>query len=128
VRGVILLAHGSRAAVDEANDFLNEAVAGVKKLLGTELVEPAWMNPKSCRQDLRRAAARLVAAGVRQVVVAPVFLTAGLHIRRDIPERVAELKRCYPEVEFVTTRHLGCDPRLVEVLHERIREAANWTS
>ncbi|MEW6172294.1 MAG: CbiX/SirB N-terminal domain-containing protein [Bacillota bacterium] len=128
MEGIVVLGHGSRAAVDEANSFLELVAGEIKKVFGAARVEPAWMNPKSQRQNLSQAVAKLVAEGVKRVVVAPVFLTDGLHIRKDIPEDMAALKEQYPEVEFRLARHLGFDSRVVAILAERIGEVRDGVS
>jgi sirohydrochlorin ferrochelatase len=127
LEGIVVLGHGSRAAVDEANSFL-ELVAGEIKKVFAARVEPAWMNPKSQRQNLSEAVAKLVKEGVNRVIVAPVFLTDGLHIRKDIPEDVAALKEQYPGVEFRLARHIGFDSRVAAILAERIGEVRDGVS
>lgn len=122
MEGIVILGHGSRAAVDEANSFLERVAAEIGGIFNDARVEPAWMNPKSQRQDLARAVARLVMEGAKRIIVAPVFLTDGLHIRKDIPEDIAALKKEYPGVEFRLARHLGFDRRIVAILAERIGE------
>lgn len=128
MEGIVILGHGSRAAVDEANSFLELVAGEIKKVFGAARVEPAWMNPKSQRQNLSQVVAKLVAEGVKRVIVAPVFLTDGLHIRKDIPEDMAALKEQYPEVEFRLARHLGFDSRVVAILAERIGEVRDGVS
>lgn len=123
IEGVVLLGHGSRAVVDEANQFLIRMAEMVRAELGLAHVEPAFMNPRSLRQDLAGAVRALVDRGVRRLVVAPVFLTDGLHLRRDIPAEVERLRAAYPEVEIRLAAHLGCDPRILAVILDRIREA-----
>jgi len=44
--GVVILGHGSRAAVGEANLVLLEIAEMVKRQLSLELVEMAFMNEK----------------------------------------------------------------------------------
>lgn len=128
MEGIVVLGHGSRAAVDEANSFLELVAAEIGRIFRNTWVEPAWMNPRSQRQDLAGAVARLVARGAKQIIVAPVFLTDGLHIRKDIPKDIAALKEEYPGVEFRLARHLGFDPRIVAILAERIGEVRDGVS
>ncbi|MEW6446503.1 MAG: CbiX/SirB N-terminal domain-containing protein [Bacillota bacterium] len=128
MEGIVVLGHGSRLPVDEANKFLEQVAAEIGRLFTGARVEPAWMNPKSQRQDLAGAVARLVAQGARRIIVAPVFLTDGLHIRKDIPEELAALRERYPGVEFRFARNLGFDARIIAVLAERIREVRDGVS
>lgn len=128
MEGIIVLGHGSRAAVDEANVFLERLSAVIARIFPTVRVEPAWMNPRAARQNFAGAAAKLVAAGAKKIIVAPVFLTDGLHIRKDIPEELVALSSAYPGVEFVLARHIGFDPRVVAIVAERIAEVRDGVS
>ncbi len=123
-KGIILLGHGSRARVDEANQLLVEMASLLKNRIRAGEIAPAWMNSKSGRPGLREAAVELVQAGCREIIVAPWFLTDGLHIREDIPEIIAELEKRYPEVRFAMARPMGADPRLAEILMDRIGEVS----
>jgi sirohydrochlorin ferrochelatase len=107
---------------------LERVAAEIAKIFPRARVEPAWMNPKSQRQNLFQAVDRLVAEGARRIIVAPVFLTDGLHIRKDIPEDLAALREQYPGVEFCFARNLGFDARIVAILAERIGEVRDEVS
>ncbi|HHW07447.1 MAG TPA: cobalamin biosynthesis protein CbiX [Clostridia bacterium] len=121
-KGIILLGHGSRARVDEANQLLVEMASLLKNRIRAGEIAPAWMNSKSGRPGLREVAARLAEAGFTEIIVAPWFLTSGLHIQEDIPEMLEELRQRYPRVRFALARPLGADPRLADILAERIQE------
>lgn len=124
-KGIILLGHGSRARVDEANQLLVEMVALLKDRVQADAILPAWMNSKSGRPGLREVAGRLAEDGFTEIIVAPWFLTSGLHIREDIPAILEELEECYPQVKFAMAKPLGADPRIADILVERIREVEN---
>lgn len=124
-KGIVLLGHGSRARVDDANLLLLEMVDILKDKIEADEIVPAWMNSKSNRPGLMEAASSLAEAGFEQIIVAPWFLTSGLHIKEDIPAMLAELKQRYPKVKFVMARPLGADPRLADILVERIQEVEN---
>ncbi len=58
--------------------------------------------------DLPAAAAELCAAGCRSVIVVPVFLGQGGHVRDDLPALVQD----------AAARHPGCQFRLIEAAGE----------
>jgi len=120
--GLVVLGHGSRVAVDEANQVLLSLAAMVKERTGFDLLETAFMNPKSQRQNLAEAVGKIVRGGAKRIIVAPVFLSNGLHMQKDIPAEIAELKEKY-QVEISLAAHLGPDPRIADVVVERIKEA-----
>ncbi|MDA8210586.1 MAG: CbiX/SirB N-terminal domain-containing protein [Clostridia bacterium] len=121
--GIVVLGHGSKTVVDEANLALFGVVDLVKNKLNTSLVEAAFMMRESGKQTLQQAIDKLVEQGANRIVVAPWFLTNGLHIQQDIPEELAEARKRHGElVEIAFARHLGPDPRIVDVLVDRIGE------
>ncbi|MEW6274401.1 MAG: CbiX/SirB N-terminal domain-containing protein [Bacillota bacterium] len=121
--GIVVLGHGSRRAVDEANHVLLRLAEMVKAGTGADLLETAFMNPKAQRQNLADAVGKLVAGGATKIIVAPVFLSNGLHMQKDIPAEIALLKEKHA-VEIKTAAHLGADPRIAAVIVDRIREVA----
>jgi sirohydrochlorin ferrochelatase len=121
-RGIVILAHGSRAEVGEANRQLLKVVEMFRERTGNEHVKPAYMNVKSKGPGLSEAVAGLKGEHCEEIVVAPWFLTRGLHIQKDIPEMIEELRNRYPQVRIVMAEPLGPDSRLVDILLDRIRE------
>jgi sirohydrochlorin ferrochelatase len=57
------------------------------------------------------------------VVLVPYFLSAGVHVRRDLTEARAKLASRFPAVDFRLAEPLGRHPLLLEVVAERAREA-----
>ncbi|MEW6426342.1 MAG: CbiX/SirB N-terminal domain-containing protein [Bacillota bacterium] len=121
--GIVVLGHGSRRTVDGANHVLLRLAEMVKASTGADLLETAFLNPRAQRQNLADAVRKLVAGGAKRIIVAPVFLSNGLHIQRDIPAEIEQLKEKY-RVEIVPAAHLGADPRIAAVIVDRIREVA----
>jgi sirohydrochlorin ferrochelatase len=57
------------------------------------------------------------------VVLLPYFLSAGVHVRRDLDEHRRRLAEQYPQVEFLLAQPLGRHPLLLEVVAERASQA-----
>lgn len=125
-KGVVVLGHGSSMVMDEANQVLLQ-LAGIvwekinQENLRVDFFAPAFMNPKAQRQNLEQVVAEMVQKGAEEVIVAPVFLTHGRHTQEDIPAEIKRLKEKY-RVEIKTASHLGADPRIGEIILERIKE------
>jgi len=117
-----MLGHGSRAAVGEANDIIIEIAQQVKEVLQQDVFEVAYMNEKSGRQGLAEAIDKVMAQGVEKIVIAPLFITNGMHIRYDIPEEIEEAKKKHSNVEIVFARIIGADPVLAKLMADRITE------
>lgn len=115
---LLLIAHGSRHA---------EANADLVWLAG-ELAEgdycaavPAYLE--LAEPDIATGAERCVAAGARRVILVPYFLSAGVHVRRDLEAQRKALGLRFPDVQFLLTEPLGRDPLLAAVVRRRIAEA-----
>jgi sirohydrochlorin ferrochelatase len=117
--GYIVFAHGS--SVESANQAVRSVAAEVSQRGGYPTVEAAFLE--GGRPDLKEAVASLAAKGLSRVVVIPYFLTLGLHLQRDLPRLVEELKRLNPDLEIDVTPPLDAHPSLVEALLDRAKES-----
>jgi sirohydrochlorin cobaltochelatase len=112
MQGLILFAHGARDP-RWAEPF--ERTARRLRALHPDgpvaLAYLEFMAP-----DLARCGAELVAAGCTEVSVLPVFLGAGGHVRKDLPERVATLRAEHPGVQWRLHTAAGESDTLVEAL------------
>jgi sirohydrochlorin ferrochelatase len=115
MEAILILAHGSREKQTEV-DF--QTLVDAVRSRTDKLVETAFMefSPKSIASSL----ADLSSRGIRQVRVIPYFLFTGVHIRKDIPEEIAAFREENPGMEIVLEPVLGTDPRMVDLLAERI--------
>jgi sirohydrochlorin ferrochelatase len=120
--GIVVLGHGSRSIVGEANQAILDIAAQVREMLGVTVLEVAFMNRKSLRQNLIDAIGKVVEQGVDRVVIAPLFITRGMHMVKDIPEEIEAAKEKYKNVEFIFAGHMGSDYRIAQIMTERVRE------
>lgn len=110
--GVVLFAHGARDAAwaapfERVRDEVAARIAPVPVLLSyLELMTP----------DLETATAALVDAGRTRVVVVPLFLGQGSHLRRDLPERIAALKARWPDVTLDVAGAAGEDDAVLAAM------------
>jgi sirohydrochlorin ferrochelatase len=74
------------------------------------------------RPTLAEAVAAALRRGAQEVLVVPLFLYDGVHVQKDIPEQLEELRRQYPGLQLRCTASLGSDPRIAEIVVDRIRE------
>lgn len=110
--GVILLSHGSRDPLWRAPlEAVQALIARTQPALPCcsaylELTPPS----------LAEAAEQLIAQGVTQLRITPLFLGTGTHARKDIPQLVAELRSRHPEIHVEVQPSVGEDPRLTALL------------
>jgi sirohydrochlorin ferrochelatase len=116
---LLLIAHGSRQA--EANEDLHHLGARLRRR-GWDIVEPAFLELAG--PDIDEGGRRCVAQGAGCVVMVPYFLSAGVHVRRDLTAARDRLAARFPGVEFRLAEPLGRHPLLADVVAERVREAA----
>jgi sirohydrochlorin ferrochelatase len=115
---LLLIAHGSRN--EDANADLRHAAAGLLTR-GFEIVEPCYLE--TAAPDVDGGGARCVEQGARRVLLVPYFLSAGIHVRRDLAAARDRLAARFPAVEFRLAEPLGRHPLLLDVVAERAREA-----
>ncbi len=116
--GIILLSHGSR--LPDAQDVLGGLVEQIRSAGDFSHVTGASLQFN--RPDLPAAVAETVSAGVDRLIVVPLFLYMGMHMKKDIPEIVEEERKKYPRVRIDLAGNIGADRKLAEILLDRIRE------
>ena len=116
--GFLLCGHGSRDPVS-VQGFIEIARGLAPRLAGRPFAH-GFME--LARPDLETAVGTLAAAGAGRVLAVPGFLTAGRHLREDLPRELAAAAGRHG-VEVRLGRELGPDPRLVQALGDRIAEA-----
>jgi sirohydrochlorin ferrochelatase len=114
-----LIAHGSRQA--EANADLQYFVEEFRRGGEYAVVEASFLE--LAEPTIQDAGARCVDQGAEQVVLLPCFLSAGVHVQRDLSEARRCLAKRFPKVKFLLAQPLGQHPLLMEVLMERARTA-----
>jgi len=107
--GVILIAHGARDS-RWVSPFVRMREDLAEKL-GTRRVALAFMD--LAPPTLAEAAAELSRAGMRSVLVVPVFLSGGGHVAHDIPALVDAERTRHPEVTFEVAGALGEEREVV---------------
>ncbi len=122
---IILVGHGSPKKdannMDVVGRMLHESL---HPGCADECVFTAYLQFQSpTLQDALDAALK---NGTKKVIIHPYFLSAGMHVTKDIPEVIEGYKKSSPDVEFVYTEPLGVSQRLVALVMERMNEAAGF--
>jgi sirohydrochlorin ferrochelatase len=112
--GLIVFGHGS--SIESANQAVREVAAAMARSGGYTLVETAFLE--GGRPDLGSAARTLVSRGAERLIVLPL----GLHLQRDLPKLVNEVREMVG-VPVEVTPPLDGHPALEQILLTRAREA-----
>ena len=115
---VLLIAHGSRH--EPANDELRELAERIAARTGITIVEPCFLE--LAEPDIAAGGARCVQRGAGRVLLVPYFLSAGVHLLRDLTAARDALARRFPGVAFRLGPPLGPHPLLDELVSVRISE------
>ena len=115
----IVFAHGS--SVESANDAVRKAAREAAERGGWPAYETAFLG--GGKPSLPEAVDRALARGASRVVVIPYFLTLGLHLERDLPALIDEIRTRRPGIEIEVTAPLDGHPALLEALVDRARES-----
>jgi sirohydrochlorin ferrochelatase len=118
MQGLVVFGHGSR--VESANESVRSATLEVARKGEFAQATAAFLELGD--PDLPAAVRMLVDAGVTEIVVVPYFLTLGMHLQRDLPRIVGELRNIYKEVAFHVTEPLDGHPALVDAVLARAKE------
>ena len=115
---VILFAHGAREP-EWAKPF--EGIRDRLRAAGMQVVLAflEFMSPA-----LDEAAAKLADKGIKTVIIVPLFLAQGAHLKRELPEMVEEIRKRHANTEFRVTPALGEAPEIVAAIAEWVQRAA----
>lgn len=122
MENIILIGHGSPK---EGANNMDLAARLLHTLLHPDCeqdcVQVAYLQ--FARPEIAEAIDAAIARGAKRIILHPFFLSAGIHVSRDIPELIASARVRYPQVEFIYTEPLGIHQKIAEVVRERILAA-----
>ncbi|MFC2947363.1 sirohydrochlorin chelatase [Virgibacillus sediminis] len=119
MQGILYVSHGSRVpeATEEAkaciSDVMDEVEIPLQETCFLELAEPT----------IEQGMASLVNQGATKISIVPVLLLSAGHYYEDIPGEIQDAKAKYPEITFSYGEPLGVQPRITDVLADRLKEA-----
>lgn len=111
-KALILIAHGARDP--EWAVPLRRVHAAVQAQRPNQRVELAFLD--FMHPDLHESARSLIAEGFAQIVVVPLFLAQGGHLKNDIPQALDELRVQNPQVSFELTGPVGEAESVVQAM------------
>jgi sirohydrochlorin cobaltochelatase len=113
-QAIILFAHGARDP-DWAVPFgiIKKQVQAARPEVQVELAFQDFMTP-----TLEAAAAQAAAQGARRIVVVPLFMAQGGHLKQDLPRMVGKLREQHPQLEFRVMAAIGDVPEVLQAISD----------
>ena len=111
---IILFAHGARDP--EWANPLRRVQAAIRQRAGQVTVELAFLEFMA--PTLPECVAALVTQGVAEIVVLPMFIAQGGHLKREVPEMLALLRSTYPKVRFSLSGAIGENEIVIQAMAE----------
>ena len=117
---LILFAHGARDP-EWANPMRRVQAAIAQRLpdIPVELAFLEFMVP-----DLANCVAQLIRQGASKIVILPMFIARGGHLKREVPEMLEVLRSTYPAVEFSLGGAIGEHEIVVQAMAAAALEVA----
>lgn len=112
MKGIVLFAHGSRdpqwhRPIQAVAQRMSELAPHVPtRCAYLELTEPT----------LAEATQSLIAQGVRDVCIVPLFLGVGKHAREDLPSLVESLRQAHPDIHIACQASVGEQAPVIDLL------------
>lgn len=105
MKTLLLVAHGSRR--QESNDEVRRIASELGRLAGDEydFVGSAFLE--LAEPSIPDGIQQCIDMGAGSVEVLPYFLSAGRHVRQDIPAEVAIKQQQYPDLSIIIHSYLG---------------------
>lgn len=117
---LILFAHGARDP--EWASPMRQVQAAIRASLADARVELAFLE--FMQPTLADCCSELIAQGARRIVVVPMFIARGGHLKHELPEMLALLRSTYPEVEFSLAAPIGEQAAVIRAMAETAVEIA----
>lgn len=111
---LLLVAHGSRR--QESNLEIESLSKKIAKIESKEFdkVMPAFLEFAS--PSIPEAIKKCSEIGAAKVTILPYFLSAGVHITRDIPNEISEASQNTPGLDIQIANYFGSRDEIAEIL------------
>jgi sirohydrochlorin cobaltochelatase len=117
---IILFAHGARDP-EWAAPFraIREQIKAARPDTPVEVAFLELMQP-----NLDVAVDRLAADGARRIMLVPLFMARGGHLKQDLARLLAEIGQKHPRLELKVTPAIGESPEILQAISDWVLRAA----
>ena len=120
-QAIILFAHGARDP-EWAAPFriMQQQLQAARPDAQVELAFQDFMTP-----TLEAAVARVAARGARRIVLVPLFMAQGGHLRQDLPLMVDKVRGQHPQIDLQVTSAIGDVPEILQAITDWVLRSAS---
>ncbi|MHB8668439.1 MAG: sirohydrochlorin chelatase [Burkholderiales bacterium] len=116
----ILFAHGARDPQwAEPFQLIRRQLQDARPHAQVELAFLELMEP-----SLEAAVAQSEARGATRIVLVPLFLAQGGHMKQDLPRLVAKIRDQHPQLEFQVLSAIGDAPEILRAITDWVLRGA----
>ena len=118
---IILFAHGARDP-EWAAPFgvIQRQLQAARPEVQVELAFQDFMTP-----TLDAAVAQAVARGARRIVLVPLFMAQGGHLKQDLPLLVGKIRERHPQLELQLMPAIGDVPEILQAIGDWVLRGAS---
>ena len=120
-QAIILFAHGARDPEWAAPfDIIKQQLQAARPEVQVELAFQEFMTP-----TLEAAVAQSVARGARRMVLVPLFMAQGGHLKQDLPLLVGKIREQHPQLELQLMPAIGDAPEILRAITDWVLRGAS---
>lgn len=116
--GILVVGHGSRDP--EGNAPVLDVCRGAEARLGMTPVQPSFLE--FATPTIESGLEALYRRGVTRAIIVPLQLTAGRHVRYDIPCEVGRCLARMSDMRVAFSDHMGSHPEIMNLSRIRLDE------
>jgi sirohydrochlorin cobaltochelatase len=111
-QAIILFAHGARDPEWAAPfGIIKQQLQAARPDAQVELAFQEFMTP-----SLEAAVAQSAAQGAKRIVLVPLFMAQGGHLKQDLPLLVEKIREQHPQIELQVLRAIGDAPEILQAI------------
>ena len=119
-QAIILFAHGARDPEWAAPfDIIKQQLQAARPEVRVELAFQEFMTP-----SLEAAVARSAAQGAKHIVLVPLFMAQGGHLKQDLPLLVGKIREQHPQLELQVLPAIGDAPEILQAITDWVLRSA----
>jgi sirohydrochlorin cobaltochelatase len=119
-QAIILFAHGARDPEWAAPfGIIRRQLQAARPDTQVELAFQDFMRP-----TLDEAVAQSAARGARRIVLVPLFMAQGGHLKQDLPLLVGKIREQHPQLELQVMPAIGDEPEILQAITDWVLRGA----